>query len=130
MLTASRENKERLAFVGAHVKYVRLLAFVIAGGLAGLCGVLYCFYNHMATPSFLHWGFSARPVLMTILGGSGIFLGPACGAAIFFALEQLTTNITENWMIVLGVLLIPVVIFFPQGILGTIVDWTRRKKTK
>jgi branched-chain amino acid transport system permease protein len=74
----------------------------------------------MATPDFMHWGFSAKPVLMTILGGAGVFLGPAFGAAVFFALEQATIQVTENWMIILGAILIPVVIFFPRGILGTI----------
>jgi len=38
----------------------------------------------------------------------------------FFALEQATIQVTENWMIILGAILIPVVIFFPRGILGTI----------
>ena len=123
MLRASRENKERLYFVGGNVQTIRLFAFIISGSLAGLSGVLFSLFNHMAAPSFVHWSFSARPVLMTILGGSEIFFGPACGAAIFFVLEQLVTTITENWMIVLGAILIPVVIFTPRGILGTFVNW-------
>lgn len=127
MLTAIRENKERLSFVGANVQWVRLTAFVIAGALAGLAGALFCLFNTMATPDFMHWGFSARPVLMTILGGSGVFLGPVFGAAIFFILEQIITDLTENWMIFLGIILIPVVLFFPKGILGTLVDWVRQK---
>ena len=87
--------------------------------LAGLAGGLFCLFNAMATPDFLHWSFSSRPVLMTILGGSGIFFGPLFGAAIFFRLEQVITNYTENWMIFLGLILIPVVLFFPHGILGS-----------
>ncbi len=129
LLTAVRENKERLAFVGADVSRVRLVAFVISGGLAGLAGVLFCFFNRMATPDFMHWTFSARPVMMSILGGSGLFLGPAFGAAVFFALEQVVTQLTENWMFVLGAVLIPVVIFFPDGILGTILKWMNGQGT-
>jgi branched-chain amino acid transport system permease protein len=125
MLTAMRENKERLSFAGADVRRVRLAAFAVAGGLAGLAGGLFALFNTMATPDFLNWSFSARPVLMTILGGSGIFFGPAFGAAVFFGLEQLTTHFTENWMIVLGAILILVVIFFPRGILGTAVHHFR-----
>lgn len=128
MLTAIRENKERLAFVGANVTWVRLAAFVIAGALAGLAGGMFCLFNYMATPEFMHWGFSARPVLMTILGGAGNFWGPAFGAAVFFGLEQVITNITENWMIVLGAILIPVVIFFPQGILGSLLERLQRRR--
>jgi branched-chain amino acid transport system permease protein len=128
MLAAVRENKERLAFVGAHVGRVRLMAFVLAGAVAGLCGVLFSLFNAMATPDFMHWGFSARPVMMTILGGSGVFFGPAFGAAVFFALEQAITEVTDNWMIILGGILIPVVIFFPRGILGTLIHWVRRRR--
>jgi branched-chain amino acid transport system permease protein len=128
MLTAVRENKERLSFVGADVKKVRLAAFVISGGLAGLSGALFCLFNNMATPDFMHWGFSARPVLMTVLGGPGVFFGPAFGAAIFFGLEQIITNMTDNWMIFLGAILIPIVIFFPRGILGSLVYMLVRRR--
>ena len=122
MLTAIRENKQRLSFVGAEVRHLRLAAFVIAGALAGVAGGLFCLFNSMAAPDILNWAFSSRPVLMTVLGGSGIFFGPLFGAAIFFGLEQLITDVTENWMIFLGLILIPVVIFFPRGILGTLID--------
>lgn len=127
MLTAIRENKQRLSFVGAGVQHLRLTAFVISGALAGVSGGLFCLFNAMATPDILHWGFSARPVLMTVLGGSGIFFGPLFGAAMFFGLEQLITDLTENWMIFLGFILIPVVIFFPRGILGSLIHWIRTR---
>ncbi len=125
MLTAIRENKQRLSFVGANVQWLRLTAFVISGALAGLAGALFCLFNAMATPDFMHWGFSAKPVLMSILGGSGLFLGPLFGAAVFFGLEQAISHFTNNWMIFLGAILIPVVIFFPRGILGALVDRIR-----
>lgn len=128
LLTAMRENKERIAFVGADVRKIRLLAFIVAGAFAGLSGGLFALFNAMATPDVMHWAFSARPVLMTILGGATVFLGPLFGAAIFFVLEQITTHFTDNWMIVLGSIMIPMVIFFPRGILGTLVHWTRMKR--
>lgn len=127
MLTAIRENRQRLAFVGASVQNLRLVAFVIAGALSGVAGGLFCLFNAMATPDVLHWSFSARPVLMTVMGGSGIFFGPLAGAAIFFGLEQFITAMTENWMIFLGLILIPVVVFFPRGILGTLIAWVQTR---
>ncbi len=128
MLTAIRENMERLSFVGSNVKGLRLWAFIIAGAMAGVAGSLLCIFNSMATPDSMHWSASSRPILMTVLGGSGIFFGPMLGAVIFFGLEQVITNVTENWMIILGILLIPVVIFFPRGILGTLVHWVNKKR--
>jgi branched-chain amino acid transport system permease protein len=84
----------------------------------------------MATPDFMHWSYSAKPVLMTVLGGAGSFFGPAFGAAVFFLLEQLITSVTDNWMIFLGAILIPVVIFFPRGILGTLAGYYRERREK
>ncbi len=128
ILRASRENRERLAFVGGAVARYRLAAFVVSGTLSGLAGVLFCLFNEMATPDMMHWSFSARPVLMTVLGGAGVFFGPLFGAAAFFALEQAVTSVTENWMIVLGLVLIPVVLFFPEGLLGTLVGVVRARR--
>ncbi|HOO89668.1 MAG TPA: branched-chain amino acid ABC transporter permease [Syntrophales bacterium] len=128
MLTAIRENMERLSFVGANVRRLRLWAFIISGAMAGIAGGLLCIFNSMATPDSMHWSASSRPILMTVLGGSGIFFGPMIGAVIFFGLEQVITNVTENWMIILGIILIPVVIFFPRGILGTLVHWINKKR--
>ncbi len=128
LLRAARENPERLAFVGANVRRVRLAAFVVSAALSGLAGVLFALFNRIAAPDALHWAFSARPVLMTILGGSGVFLGPVAGAAAFYALEQLVTRWTESWMIVLGALLALLVVVFPRGILGTLVALAGRRR--
>ncbi len=128
LLRASRENRERLAFAGASVARLRLGAFVLSGAVSGLAGVLFALFNRIATPDMAHWSFSARPVLMTILGGSGEFLGPLVGAAAFFGLEQLVTRWTEDWMFVLGLLLVPLVILFPRGLVGTAAALRARRR--
>lgn len=128
LLRAARENKERLAFVGADVRRIRLGAFVGAAAISGLAGVLFALFNRIAAPDMLHWAFSARPVLMTILGGAGTFLGPIVGAAVFFVVEHLVTRVTQNWMFVLGLVLVPLVLLFPQGIVGTIATRARRRR--
>lgn len=130
LLQASRENRQRLAFVGGDVPRLRLAAFVLSGAVCGLAGVLFGLFNRIAAPDMLHWSFSARPVLMTVLGGAGTFAGPLVGAAAFFGLEQLVTRWTQDWMIVLGALLAPVVILFPRGIVGTVEAAIRRRRAR
>lgn len=120
LLKAMRENKQRVSFVGGDVKMMRIAAFAISGTFTGLAGVLFCLFNSMATPDFMHWSFSAKPVMMSIIGGTGVFLGPLFGAGIFFVLEQLIIQYTENWMFFLGIVLVFIVLFFPQGVFGTI----------
>ncbi len=120
ILKSLRENKQRVAFVGGNVRRLRIAAFAISGTFTGLAGVLFCLFNNMATPEFMHWSFSAKPVIMSIIGGSGAFLGPLFGAGIFFVLEQVIIQFTENWMLFLGIVLIPIVLFFPDGVFGTL----------
>jgi branched-chain amino acid transport system permease protein len=76
----------------------------------------------------LHWSFSGKAVLMTILGGSGVLIGPGVGAAIFFVLEHLITMFTTNWMIILGAILVVLVLIFPKGVLGSALNILSRKK--
>lgn len=120
LLKATRENSNRVSFVGANVRSVRLFAFVLAGALAGICGALFALFNRIASPEMLHWSFSGKAVLMTILGGSGVFLGPAVGAAIFFVLEHVITAYTTNWMLFLGAILVVLVLASPKGVLGSL----------
>jgi branched-chain amino acid transport system permease protein len=122
LLRGTRENSLRVSFVGANVRTVRLFAFILAGTLAGLAGALFAFFNRIASPEMLHWSFSGKAVLMTILGGSGVFLGPAVGAALFFVLEHVITAYTTNWMIFLGAILVVLVLAFPKGVLGSVID--------
>ncbi len=120
ILKSLRENKQRVAFVGGNVSRLRIAAFAISGTFTGLAGVLFCLFNNMASPEFMHWSFSAKPVIMSIIGGTGVFLGPLFGAGIFFVLEQVIIQYTENWMLFLGIVLIPIVLFFPDGVFGTL----------
>ena len=122
LLKGTRENSMRVSFVGANVRALRLFAFVTAGALAGLAGALFAFFNRIASPEMLHWAFSGKAVLMTILGGSGVFLGPAAGAGIFFVLEHYITAYTTNWMIILGAILMVLVLLFPKGVLGSLLE--------
>jgi branched-chain amino acid transport system permease protein len=122
VLRGTRENSNRVYFVGANVRSIRLFAFVVAGALSGLAGALFALYNRIASPEMLHWAFSGKAVLMAVLGGSGVFLGPAVGAAVFFVLEHFITAYTTNWMIFLGLILIVLVLVFPKGVLGSVLD--------
>ncbi|EBA01279.1 branched-chain amino acid ABC transporter permease [Marinobacter sp. ELB17] len=123
ILRAIRQNPERVSFAGLNVRTYRLVAFVIAGSFAGLAGGLIAPFLRVASPELLHWSMSAEPILMAILGGTGYFLGPFVGSAVFVLLETWITSFTESWMLVLGIILALMVIFFRKGLLGTVLDW-------
>ncbi len=115
-LLAVRENAERAEFVGIHVRRVQLAAFVISGGVSGLAGALFSLFSRGAFPDYAYWTKSAEVLLMTLLGGPYVFLGPALGAAILIALNSIVTSFTEYWPVVLGAVLLMLIYVFPGGV--------------
>jgi branched-chain amino acid transport system permease protein len=128
ILRAIRQNPERVAFCGLDVQRYRLAAFTIAGAFAGLAGGMMAPFLRIASPEMAHWSMSAEPVLMSILGGTGYFLGPFFGAGMFVLLETWITSMTQAWMLVLGIILALMVMFFRRGVLGTFLDWWLERK--
>ncbi len=118
VLTALRENRERMAFAGVNVRTQRLAAFILSGMFAGLAGALFTPFERVASPTILYWTESAAPVLMTILGGARAFLGPGLGAAIYIYLQNLVTSKTQYWNFFFGVVLLALVLGFRGGIAG------------
>ena len=127
ILKAIRQNPERVAFCGLNIRSYRLASFVIAGIFAGLAGALMAPFLRVASPELMHWSLSAEPVLMSILGGTGYFMGPFVGAALFVLLETWITSYTQAWMLFLGIILALMVMFFRKGVLGTFLDWWMNK---
>lgn len=125
LLRAMAENHERVAFTGIPVRRYRLYSFAISGIFAGLAGGLFAPFTRVASPDMVHWSQSAEPVLMSILGGAGTFLGPFVGAGIFVLLETWITSYTDRWMLFLGIVLALMVMYLRRGLFGTAVDWLR-----
>jgi len=116
VLQGIRENETRMEAVGFPVYRHKLVAFVIAGAVAGLAGALAANQNDMASPSMLHWNQSGMLLVMVILGGTGTFLGPALGAALMLLLEDTLADYTLHWQFVMGGILLAVVLLLPGGL--------------
>ena len=123
LLRAMRDNAERVSFTGIPVYRYRLYGFILSGIFSGLAGALFATFSRIAAPGMVHWTQSAQPVLMTILGGSQFFFGPLIGSAVFLGLRTLITSYTSEWMIYLGGILLVMVLFLPNGLLGLLERW-------
>ncbi|AFM40021.1 amino acid/amide ABC transporter membrane protein 2, HAAT family [Desulfosporosinus acidiphilus SJ4] len=121
-LLATRDNPVRSESIGINVKQHRLIAFVIAGFFAGVAGVLFVLIERSVAPSLLFWSKSAEILIMCLMGGLTVFLGPTLGAAILVLISMIVGLYTEYWLLVLGFLLLILVLFLPQGILGFVAD--------
>ena len=119
-MTTIRENPERAEFIGVNVRRYELIVFVLAGAFAGLAGGLFGIFNRGVFPDFAYWTKSSEVLIMTILGGTGHFWGPAVGALVLNVLNQEITSYTEYWPFVLGTILIVLLFGFPGGIVGAL----------
>jgi branched-chain amino acid transport system permease protein len=120
MLKAIRENPERAEFSGIRVKLYQWSAFVLSGAFAGVAGSLATVQLFVVSPVELHWSTGSVPVLATLLGGPTSFFGPILGGVLFVGLETTLTQYIHHWEVAIGLILIPIVLFFPNGILGAL----------
>ena len=118
-LRGIRESESRMMSLGYNVWFYKFLAFVIAGTVGGVAGMLSAYHTGYVSPADLSILLSAKVMLMVILGGAGTLIGPALGAGLIVLLENFVSAQTERWTFVLGVIYVSVVLFAPHGILGT-----------
>jgi branched-chain amino acid transport system permease protein len=115
-LQAGKINERRAQALGIPVRRVQLIAFVIAGVLAGLGGALWANQMRIASPDMLHWMRSGELIMMVILGGLGSHMGAIVGAAALVLLEAWLAGLTEHWMLILGAILVLTVLFVRKGL--------------
>jgi len=125
-LLAIRENRLRAASIGLNVKRYELAVFTISSAFAGVAGALFAIYDNQAFPDLMKWTESAHPIVVTLLGGSGTFLGPALGAAVYTWLaNSVGKSLPAQFDIVLGAIVLGIVLAAPGG-LGSALDGLRR----
>ena len=118
VLRAARENTGRVQALGFNPYPYRLLAYGIAGGIAGLAGLLLANATEFVVPSYLAWQRSGDLLFMVILGGLGAPHGAILGALCIVLLEEWLAGWTEHWRLVFGPLLVLAVLFLRAGLAG------------
>jgi branched-chain amino acid transport system permease protein len=125
LLRAMRDNQERARFLGINTRMYMLFNFVIAGGFAGLAGALWGPFTRSVAPGLLGWQESGIAVFMTLLGGSGFFVGPMVGSIIYTFLNAWVTGFTQYWPLTIGAIILIIVLYSPGGLLGAVDAWRR-----
>jgi branched-chain amino acid transport system permease protein len=127
-LQAIRDNPQRCEAVGINVQRHQLRAIVIGTFFAGIAGVLFVVLEKSVFPDLLFWTLSLEIFIMCLLGGWFTFGGPILGAAITIALRTFVGKYTEYWTLILGIILILLIFFLPEGVMGYFVEKFRGKK--
>ena len=125
MLNAVRDNPERAAFVGYNPQMVRYLAFVMAAFFAGVSGGLAALNFEIVTSEVLSAHRSGAYLLFTFLGGTTLFFGPIIGAILMVLAFVLLSELTQAWLLYLGLIFIVMVMLAPGGVAALIMAQLR-----
>jgi len=117
-LQAIRDNPQRCEAIGINVRRYQLIAIVIATFFAGVAGVLFVVLERSVFTDLLFWVLSLEIFIMCLFGGWFTFAGPILGAAIIVALRTFVGIFTEYWTLILGIMLILLIFFLPEGVMG------------
>jgi branched-chain amino acid transport system permease protein len=120
MAVACRDNHERAQFVGYDPRIVRFFQFALSGLFAGIAGALYAITYEIVTYDAVNAVMSGNALLMTFIGGIGVFWGPIVGAVLITLLQSWMSLLSTAWMIYVGVLFIIMVMYAPGGIAGLV----------
>jgi branched-chain amino acid transport system permease protein len=127
-LLGIRDSESRMRSLGYNVPMHLFVGVAVSGFFAGIAGALYAMFNNFVSPSTVALAQSVEGVLMMIAGGVGTLFGGFVGAAAIIALENVVSAYTERWQMVLGITFILIMIFTPEGIIGTLRAMLTRKE--
>jgi branched-chain amino acid transport system permease protein len=118
---AIRDNPDRSEAIGINVRRHQLKGTVIAAFFAGIAGALYAVVEGSVVPDLMFWTLSLEILIMCLLGGWYTFPGPMVGAAIMLGLRTFAGMYTEHWTLILGIILLVLIFFLPEGVFGYVV---------
>lgn len=126
VLRAVRDNEPRARTLGYGAQRYKLVAFVIAAGIAGVAGSLKAIVLQVVTLSDVHLTTSAEPILMMLVGGIGSLFGPVLGAAVIVSTQYFLSPFGAWVTVIQGVIFIACVLLFKEGITGLVRKWVAR----
>jgi branched-chain amino acid transport system permease protein len=129
-----READNLAQSVGVNIMAQKIFIFVVACFFTGLAGALFAFHVHALSPTstpanVFHFFTSVYCLLYMVVGGEGSFFGPIIGTTLFMLLREFSRGLEEYWPLVCGALLILIIFFMPQGLIGLrdyITIWYRK----
>lgn len=128
-LMAIREDEETASAVGIDTASYKLRALLVSAFLTALGGALYASaFQYIVPDSVLTIEISLQMAIIAMLGGAGTLLGPVIGAVLLLGASELFKNrFQESHLLIYGILIVVVVLFLPDGIVGGLQHVFRRR---
>ncbi|MCH3971192.1 MAG: urea ABC transporter permease subunit UrtC [Oscillospiraceae bacterium] len=122
-----RENEERLRYFGYKTSHYKILILTISCAMAGLAGALYAPATSSITPVDIGVSASTAVVVWIAVGGRGNLTGAVIGTLLInWAQSLLSDKFANVWQLILGVVLLLIIFFIPDGIIGQLVKLQKR----
>jgi len=114
-----REDEVAAESMGVNITKYKIIAFAIGAFFAGVAGALYASYFSVINPGMFGFLKSIDILVIVVLGGMGSTTGSVMAAVLLAVINTTLQSLTEVRMIIYSVLLVSIMIFRPQGIMGT-----------
>jgi len=133
-MNAIRDDEDKAEAMGIRTTLIKTLAWSVAAFFLGIAGGIAGSMIGFIDPrdvAFAGATYGVWMVLMAILGGKGTLWGPLIGAAVFHLTQELFWTYLLGWQrVALGLFIVLIVVFFPQGIVGAWRDWQARRQAR
>jgi len=129
-LAAIRADELAAECAGVPTLRLKILAASVSGGLMGMAGTTFPYYLSYVEPSAaFNLSYAVNSIAMPLIGGMMTWLGPLIGALLLGGVQQLVqVTVSSEWnLLIVGALLVFFVTVAPNGIMGWVEAWRRRK---
>jgi urea transport system permease protein len=120
ILRSIKENEARVSFLGYNIASYKIFIWTLSAGIAGIAGGLFVALNQFISPVYIAVPFGTQVVIWVAIGGRGTLIGPLAAAVILGQVQNYAEQITQDWQLIIGILLLIVVLFIPNGLMSLV----------
>jgi branched-chain amino acid transport system permease protein len=129
-LRCIQQNEDAANILGVNTYAYKTAALSLSAIYVGIAGAIYASWvKYIEPPDVFDVLLALKPMVMVLLGGLGTIFGPALGAVILLAFEELVSrNFLTLHAAALGIIIVVLILFLPNGLLSTLRNWMPRKE--
>ncbi len=116
--TAIRDDELAAQAMGIPVFKTKVKIFTISAAFCGAAGALYAHFLRVVSPETFTFSMSVTILTMVMIGGQGSIAGAIIGASILTVSSEALRETPELRMLIYGILIVVMIMFFPKGIMG------------